>query len=67
MCVCVCVCVYVGGAGVRGVMVTVVENEHGDRSSNPGQYCLHFIYPLGFDSYLSQDMNRIILSRAMSK
>ena len=28
--------------GARGVMVIVVENEHGDPSSNPGQDWLHF-------------------------
>ena len=26
----------------RGVMVTAVENGHGDPSSNPGRSCLHF-------------------------
>ena len=28
--------------GARGVMVIVVENEHGDTSSNPGRDALHF-------------------------
>ena len=28
--------------GVRGVMDTVVGNEHGDTSSNPGRDGLHF-------------------------
>ena len=28
--------------GARGVMVIVVENEHGDTSSNPGRDWLHF-------------------------
>ena len=28
--------------GARGVMVIVVENEHGDTSSNPGRDLLHF-------------------------
>ena len=28
--------------GVRGVMVIVVENGHGDTSSNPGRGRLHF-------------------------
>ena len=31
-----------GLEGARGVMVIVVGNGHGDTSSNPGQYCLHF-------------------------
>ena len=29
--------------GARGVMVIVVENGHGDTSSNPGRDWLHFI------------------------
>ena len=29
--------------GARGVMAIVVENGHGDSSSNPGRDCLHFI------------------------
>ena len=28
--------------GVRGVMVTVVRNGHGDASLNPRRGCLHF-------------------------
>ena len=28
--------------GVCGVMVTVLENEYNDLSSNSGQFCLHF-------------------------
>ena len=28
--------------GAHGVMDIVVENGHGDPSSNPGQVCLHF-------------------------
>ena len=28
--------------GVRGVMVIIVGNGHGDTSSNPGQDWLHF-------------------------
>ena len=28
--------------GARGVMVIVVENGHGDTSSNPGRDWLHF-------------------------
>ena len=28
--------------GARGVVVIAVGNEHGDTSSNPGRYWLHF-------------------------
>ena len=28
--------------GIRVAMITMVENEHGDRSSNYGRDCLHF-------------------------
>ena len=28
--------------GTHGVMVTIVENEHSNKSSNPGQDYLHF-------------------------
>ena len=28
----------------RGAIVIVVENGHGDLSSNPGRSCLHFTY-----------------------
>ena len=40
----VVVVVVVGGGGgsVRGVMVIVVGNGHGDTSSNPGPDWLHF-------------------------
>ena len=30
------------GGGARGVIVIVVGNEHGNTSSNPGRYWLHF-------------------------
>ena len=29
-------------AGARGEMVIIVGNGHGDTSSNPGRYWLHF-------------------------
>ena len=29
--------------GARGVMITVIENEHDDPSKNPGRSCLHLI------------------------
>ena len=29
--------------GARGVMVIVNGNVHGDQSSNPGRWCLHFM------------------------
>ena len=32
--------IYIGGS--RGVIVIVVGNEHGDKSSNPGRNALHF-------------------------
>ena len=33
---------YLVSGGARGVVVIAVGNEHGDTSSNPGQYWLHF-------------------------
>ena len=33
---------HIPGGGVLGVKVTVIENGHGDPSSNTGQGCLHF-------------------------
>ena len=34
--------IYKTFGGARGVMVIVVENGHGDTSSNPGRGWLHF-------------------------
>ena len=49
--------------GGRGVMVIVVGNEHGDRSSNPGQ-----VYWVSYSiNTLGKGMNPIILSPAMDK
>ena len=50
---------YSGGA--RGVMVIVVENGHGDTSSNPGRNWLHSSNTIG------KSMNPIILPPAMGK
>ena len=48
--------------GVRGVMVIVLGNEHGNTSSNPGPDCIsHSTNTLG------KGMNLIILPPAMSK
>ena len=44
--------------GARGVVVIVVENGHGDTSSNLGRDWLHF---------LGEGMNPIILPPAMGK
>ena len=35
-------CVHHNAPGARGVVVIVVGNEHGDKSSNPGPDWLHF-------------------------
>ena len=43
MCVCVCVCVWVCG-GARGLVVTVIGNEHGDLSSNLSRSFFNFTY-----------------------
>ena len=34
--------IYLSMGGARGVVVIAVGNEHGDTSSNPGRYWLHF-------------------------
>ena len=34
--------VWYASGGARGVMVIVIENGHGDTSSNPGRDWLHF-------------------------
>ncbi len=47
--------------GARDVMVIVVGNGHGDKSSNPGRDLLHRTYTLG------KGMNPIILPPAMGK
>ena len=48
----------------RGVVVIVVENGHGDTSSNPGLDWLHFSHST---NTLGEGMNPIILPPAMGK
>ena len=53
---------YNHGGGAHGVMVIVVENGHGDTSSNPGRDCIsHCTNTLG------KGMNPIILPPVMGK
>ena len=50
--------------GIRGVVVTVIGNGHGDTSSNPGQDYLHFSHSINI---LEKGMNPTIHPPPMGK